>query len=70
MFISYHIISLALYPLAKDVTKDYLTRAILANLDYSDKRARTLLETWVKSGSTSLRKFAVSQVCYHDMMLM
>ena len=49
-----------LYNLANDHSKDYLTRQLILHLDYSERTARTLLETWVKGGSVHLRKFAVS----------
>ena len=49
-----------LYQLCNDHSKDYLTRCLILHLDYSERTARTLLETWVKGGSVHLRKFAVS----------
>ena len=49
-----------LYNLVNDHSKDYLTRQLILHLDYSERTARTLLETWVKGGSVHLRKFAVS----------
>ena len=49
-----------LYSLMSDHSKDYLTRQLILHLDYSERTARTLLETWVKGGSVHLRKFAVS----------
>ena len=49
-----------LYNLCTDHSKDYLTRCFILHLDYSERTARTLLETWLKGGSVGLRKFAVS----------
>ena len=49
-----------LYNLCSDHSKDYLTRQLILHLDYSERTARTLLETWVKGGSVHLRKFSVS----------
>ena len=49
-----------LYNLCSDHSKDYLTRCFILHLDYTERTARTLLETWLKGGSVGLRKFAVS----------
>jgi hypothetical protein len=51
-----------LYSLSKDHSKDYITRLLASHLDYNDKRARTLLETWTKAGSIPFRKFVISML--------
>ena len=52
-----------LYSLYKDESKDYLARLILSSLNYgNNKNARTLLDSWVKSGSVNLRKYAIAHL--------
>ena len=51
-----------LYSLGKDASRDYLTCMLISSLDFGDKRVRTLLDTWMKSGSAQLRQFALSHV--------
>ena len=52
-----------LYTLYDDQSHDYLTRLLIPTIDYGiNKKGRTLLETWVKSGSLSLRHYAISQL--------
>lgn len=52
-----------LVPLATDVSKDYLSRSLVAAFDYEGSRkARLLLEAWAVSGSSSLRRAACAQL--------
>jgi hypothetical protein len=53
-------------PVPASAACDFLQRQVIASLDYSKSRpARTLLETWVKAGSSDLRLF----VCSHLRLL-
>jgi Rapamycin-insensitive companion of mTOR, N-term/Rapamycin-insensitive companion of mTOR, domain 5/Rapamycin-insensitive companion of mTOR RasGEF_N domain/Rapamycin-insensitive companion of mTOR, middle domain len=52
-----------MYLLCTDHSRDYMTRNLLASFDYSgNSKLRTLIETWAKNGSTSVRRFAVSHM--------